>query len=200
VAVVVMVATTDMAAFEALFADALGDGFADEVESWLADPSRTAHRLVTATTAELVEQALGTTTERAADAPVLPGGLWRVMPDRLLALHPARRSERAVRRQITVTQHLELTATVLEQWGWAHTQTRRTAKRTLGGRRCIIGAQYAVHRLGYGTEVTAVEAGRQIQGVLDRRGITMPYPAWNELPSTTGPMVLAVVRTAAKGA
>jgi hypothetical protein len=202
----VVVMTTDMAAFEAalllnLELDA-GRG-ADTVESWLHDPSRTAHRLVTLPTAQLVEQALGTTSapEKApAATPALPGGMWRVLPDRLLALHPARRGEVAARLRIPVARHLELTATVLERWGWARTQTRHTAKRTVGGRRCIVGAQYAVHRLGYGTEHTASEAGRQIQGVLAGRGVSLPYPEWNELPTTTGPMALAIVRVAVKGA
>ena len=178
----------------------LAPGLADEVEAWLADPSRTAHRLVTATTAELVEQALG---ELAAPQPApgvdaaLPSGMWRVLPDRLLALHPARRGEVTARRRISTARHLELTAQVLEQWGWGRTGGQL---RTGGGRRCILGAQYAVCRLGYGTEHTAAEAGRQIQGALAARGITLPYPAWNELPGTTGAQALDLVRTAAKGA
>jgi hypothetical protein len=189
-----MTTALDMAAFESLLVDALSDGFANEVESWLADPRRTAHRLVTATTAELVEQALGGRAEREADAPVLPSGLWRVLPDRLLALHPARRSELAARRQISVAQHLELTAAVLEQWGWAQPGRHN---RTAGGARCPKGAQYALYRLGYGTEVTVAEADRRIQGVLADRGITRPFWEWNDQADVTGPMVLSVVRAAA---
>ena len=191
-----MVATTDMAAFEPLFADALGDGFADEVEGWLHDPTRTAHPLVSVPTAALMEQALACRSEAAATGPVLPQGVWRVLPDRLLALHPGRRAERLDRLRIPVAQHLELTATVLEQWGWAATGRHN---RTSGGRRCILGAQYALYRLGWGTEVTVGEAGRWIQGELTARGITLDYPDWNELPGVTAQMAVGVVRAAAGG-
>ena len=179
-------------------AELLAPGLADEVEAWLADPSRTAHRLVSATTADLVAQALaGQPTAASSSGPVLPSGLWRVLPDRLLALHPARRGEVTARRRISTAGHLELTAQVLEQWGWARTGHRR---RGITGRRCILGAQYAVCRLGYGDDATVHEAGRQIQGALAVRGITLPYPAWNELPTTTGRQALDLVRSAAKGA
>lgn len=169
-------------------------GLADEVEAWLHDPARTAHRLVSLPTAVLVAQALASQPAPVADGPVLPGGVWRVMPDRLLALHPARRAERLDRLRIPVAGHLELTARVLTEWGWARTGRRI---RTVGGSRCILGAQYALFRLGWGTEYTVVEAGRRIQGVLAARGIREPYPAWNEWPGVSREQVIAVVRTAA---
>lgn len=195
--------TVDMAAFEADLAlldlDAELDG-ADRVEEWLHSPTRTAHRLVSVTTAALVEEALGC-REVAPSGPVLPGGAWRVLPDRLLALHPGRRAERLERLRIPVTEHLVLTAAVLEQWGQARTAGRgRHGIRTVSGRRCILGAQHALYRLGWGTEHTAVEAGRRIQGVLAGRGVTMPYPAWNERDHVTAAQVVGVVREAAKGA
>jgi hypothetical protein len=188
--------TVDMAAFELalLDLDVEAAGIGEETESWLHDPARTAHRLVSVPTADLVAQALTGQPAPAVDGPVLPGGMWRVLPDRLLALHPGRRAERLNRLRIPVAQHLELTAVVLTEWGWSQTG-RHT--RTLGGGRCIVGAQYALYRLGYGTEVTAVEAGRRIQGVLANRGITMPYPQWNE--QTSAPQVISVVREAAAG-
>jgi hypothetical protein len=196
VAVVVM--AVDIQVFEAELAlldlDAELDS-ADRVESWLHDPARTAHRLVSVPTAVLVAEALGTTTGAApAAGPVLPGGAWRVLPDRLLALHPGRRAERLARLRVPVAQHLTLTAVVLEQWGWAQSGGRR---RTVRGGRCILGAQHAIYRLGYGTEHTAVEAGRRIQGVLDQRGIREPYPQWNEQPHVTAAQVVGVVRAAA---
>lgn len=183
--------TVDMAAFEADLAlldlDVELDGV-DRVEEWLHDPSRTAHRLVSVPTAVLVAEAVG--AQSASAGPVLPGGAWRVLPDRLLALRPHRRTP------VTVAQHLHLTATVLEQWGWARSGTRI---RTTTGRRCILGAQAVVHRLGYGDQADGFEAGRQIQGALTRRGISMPYPQWNELPATTGLQALGLVREAAAG-
>lgn len=189
----------DMAVFEAELAlldlDADAPGIGDEAEGWLHDPTRTAHPLVSLPTAALVEQALsGQPTPAATTGPVLPGGLWPVLPDRLLVLHPGRRAERLERLRIPVTRHLELTAAVLEQWGWAQSG-RRT--RTLSGGRCILGAQHALFRLGYGTVDTAHEAGRRIQGVLEARGVWERYPAWNERPETTREQVIGVVREAA---
>jgi hypothetical protein len=183
--------SVDMAVFEAALADLDLTSVADEVEAWLADPSRTAHRLVSLPTAALVAQALGTQATAPAVGPVLPGGVWRVLPDRLLALHPRR-----TRRTVTIGEHLALTAAVLTEWGWGQTGRRR---HTIGGRRCILGAQYAVFRLGYGDEADAVEAGRQIQGALARRGVSMPYPQWNDLPSTTKAHAMSLVREAAAG-
>jgi hypothetical protein len=177
--------------------DGVADELAAEAVAWLTDPTRTAHRLVTLPTADLVRLAVGSEPAPSAPAgPQLPGGLWRVLPDRLLVLRP-RRGEGLQRARITTTEHLELTALVLERWGWAKSGRRI---RTATGGRCILGAQRAVHALGYGTEHTAVEAGRQIQGALASRGITMPYPRWNEMPGATGEQALGLVRTAAKGA
>lgn len=193
--------SVDMREFELALLEVEADlDSADEVEAWLHDPSRTAHRLVSVPTAELMEQAVADTAAAPLTGPVLPEGVWRVLPDRLLALHPGRRAERLERLRIPVAAHLTLTADLLERWGWARTQSRRTAIRSVGGRRCILGAQHALYRLGYGTEVTADDAGRQIQGALAARGITIPYPAWNELPTTTARDAVAVVRAAAKGA
>lgn len=180
----------DMATFELALLD-LGaelDGV-DRVEAWLHDPARTAHRLVSVPTTVLIAEVLGN-QPAAPSGPVLPGAPWRVLPDRLLALRPHRRTP------VTVAQHLHLTATVLEQWGWARSGGRI---RTTTGRRCILGAQAVVHRLGYGDQAAGFEAGRQIQGALTRRGISMPYPQWNELPGTTGLQALGLVREAAAG-
>jgi len=186
----------DMQAFEDALAlldlDAELDN-ADRVEEWLQDPTRTAHRLVTVPTAQLVAQALAGQTVAPVDAPLLPGRAWRILPDRLLALRPRRRVP------VTVRQHLALTALVLDTWGWAQTGTRGRS-RTLTGRRCILGAQHAVHALGYGDDHVAFEAARQIQGALTNRGIHQPYDQWNESPRVTADMALALVREAAKGA
>lgn len=186
----------DMASFEALLELDADLDSADRVEAWLHDPARTAHRLVSVPTAVLMAQAVAqpASAAPAPSGPVLPGGVWRVLPDRLLALHPGRRAERLERLRIPVEAHLVLTAQVLTEWGWAQSGTRR---RTVGGGRCILGAQYALHCLGYGTEHTAAEAGRRIQGALANRGITMRYPAWNEQPHVTAAQAIGVVRAAA---
>ncbi|MFI0900532.1 hypothetical protein [Streptomyces sp. NPDC020983] len=189
-----VVMTVDMAVFEELVGAELGAGLADEVEGWLHDPARTAHRLVSVPTAALVAEALGTQSAAPATGSVLPGGLWRVVPDRLLALHPGRRAERADRLRVTVPAHLELTARVLEEWGWAQPGRHN---RTISGARCPRGAQYALYRLGYGTEHTLYEGARRIQGTLARRGITAPYWQWNDWATTTPGQVIAVVREAA---
>jgi hypothetical protein len=186
--------TADLAAELVLLdLDVERPGVGDEAETWLHDPTRTAHRLVSVPTAALVAQALSDQPAPAAGR-VLPGGVWPLLPDRLLVLHPGRRAQRLVRLQIPVTTHLELTATVLEQWGWA-----RARRRTVAGGRCIVGAQYALYRLGWGTEHTAVEAGRRIQGALAQRGITEPYPDWNDRQADVR-QVIGVVREAAGGA
>lgn len=165
--------------------------FADEVEAALHDPDRTAHRLVTVPTAVLVAEALGSTPTPAPAPAVLPGGVWRVLPDRLLALRPHRRVE------VTTAQHLTLTAVVLQQWGWARTGGRI---RTRSGRRCILGAQAVVHRLGYGSDLTLADAGRQLDGALTARGIRLTYPQWNEQPHVTEQDALGLIHDAAKGA
>ncbi|NUP49183.1 MAG: hypothetical protein HOW97_18030 [Catenulispora sp.] len=170
----------------------VGDELAAEAVAWLTDPGRTAHPLVTLPTAVLMAQAVGEAPGTAA-AELLPGRAWRLMPDRVLALRSRRRVE------VTVAQHLHLTAEVLERWGWAHTGTRGRS-RTLTGRRCILGAQHVVHALGYGTDHVAFEAARQIQGTLHNRGIHLRYDQWNESPRVTADMALALVREAAKGA
>jgi hypothetical protein len=177
--------------------DAFAADLIGEIELYLAAQPHPAHRLVTATTDQLVHDALTTLTPPATGAPEgvpLPGGLWRLLPTRLLSLHPARRGEGVARLRITTAEHLDLTALVLERWGWAKTGSRI---RTGAGRRCILGAQYAVFRLGYGTEDTATTAGHHIQAVLTARGIQMPYPQWNEQPHVSGEQALAVVRAAA---
>ncbi|WP_327290757.1 DUF6197 family protein [Streptomyces sp. NBC_01198] len=180
--------------------DTLGADLVDQIEAWLTDPARTAHRLVTAPTADLVAEALADltpTTPTTAAGVILPGGLWRILPDRLLFLHPARRGEGVARLRIPVADHLDLTAAVLEQWGWAQTGTRI---RTATGRRCILGAQYTVFRLGYGTHDTATTAGHHINALLRSRGINLPFPQWNDQPHIGREQALAVVRAAATAA
>jgi len=172
-----------------------------EIEQYLAARGRaTAHPLVTATTEELVRAALAeldSEPHHFDPGPQLPGGLWKVLPDRLLALHPGRRGEVVERLRITAAEHLELTALVLERWGWAQTGGRI---RTTGGRRCILGAQRVLFALGYGTQDTAITAGAHLNAALRARGIHQPYPAWNELPGVDQDQVLTLVRDAAAAA
>lgn len=117
--------------------------------------------------------------------------LWRIIPDWALALTPARRFHGAG-RAITVTQHLELTALVLQQYGW-----HRGGLRSRGGARCIVGAQAVLYRLGYGDEETAVAAGKRLQNVLRRRGIDEPFHAWNDRRQRDLGDVLGLIREAA---
>lgn len=179
--------TVDMAAFEALLELVAELDSPDRVEAWLHDPTRTAHRLVSVPTAALVEEALAGQSEAAPEAEVLPARWLRLLPERALALH------RGGRRDISVADYLHLTARLLEHWGWGQTGNRTRSR----GQRCIKGALGALLHMGYGTEYTAHEAAAQIQGVLTKRGITMPYDLWNEQPGVTAEQAIGVVRAAA---
>ncbi|MFB9485188.1 hypothetical protein ACFFSH_38345, partial [Streptomyces filamentosus] len=97
-------------------------------------------------------------------------------------------------RPITVTQHLQLTALVIEQYGH-----HRGGLRSLSGRRCILGAQAVLYRLGYGDEATAIAAGQQMQNVLRRRGINEPYHRWNDRPERCTGDALQLIREAIDG-
>ncbi|MFF8603593.1 hypothetical protein ACF065_24280 [Streptomyces sp. NPDC015232] len=165
-----------------------------EIEQYLTARVRTtAHPLVTKTTAELIAEALGTPPPAAVPAPVLapPARALRLLPDWALAF-PLLRQLHGAGRQISVAEHLELTALVIERYGW-----HRGALRSTSGRRCILGAQAVLFRLGYGDETTAIAAGHRLQAVLTARGISEPYHRWNDATGRTRAEVLALVRTAA---
>ncbi|MBP2581908.1 hypothetical protein J3A78_002386 [Streptomyces sp. PvR006] len=165
-----------------------------DIEAYLAQQApRTAHPLVTKTTAQLVAEALqAPAADPASAAPelVAPARWWRILPDWVLALTPARRLHGAG-RTITVSQHLELTALVLQQYGH-----HRGGLRSRSGRRCILGAQAVLYRLGYGDEATAEAAGRAMQNVLRRRGIEADYHAWNDQPGRSPEEALQLIRDA----
>ncbi|RSS59802.1 hypothetical protein [Streptomyces sp. WAC01280] len=165
------------------------------IEAYLAEQApRTAHPLVTKTTAELVAEALqAPDAEPEPTTPALtgPSRLWRIIPDWALTLTPARRLHGAG-RAITVTQHLELTALVLQQYGW-----HRGSLRSRSGRICMLGAQAVLYRLGYGDENTARAAGEQLQNVLRRRGINEPFHQWQDRSQRTLDDVLHLIREAA---
>ncbi|MBB4985014.1 DUF6197 family protein [Streptomyces nymphaeiformis] len=165
-----------------------------DIEAYLADQApKTAHPLVTKTTAQLVAEALQAPAEAPGDTtPALtaPARWWRIIPDWALALTPARRLHGAG-RAITVEQHLELTALVLQQYGH-----HRGGLRSRGGARCILGAQAVLYRLGYGDENTAIAAGKAMQNVLRSRGIDDPYHCWNDRPERTEGEVLHLIREA----
>ncbi|MFE6066468.1 hypothetical protein [Streptomyces sp. NPDC056525] len=167
-----------------------------EIEQYLfARVRTTAHPLVTKTTAELIAEALGTSTP-AAVAPVLtaPARVLRILPDWVLNF-PLLRQLHGGGRRIGVAEHLELTALVIERYGW-----HRGSLRSTTGRRCILGAQAVLFRLGYGDETTARAAGHRLQAVLAQRGITEPYHRWNDATGRSLGEVLALVRTAATNA
>jgi len=165
-----------------------------DIEQYLAEQApRTAHPLVTKTTAELVAEALqqpAVETITAAPELAVPARWWRIIPDWALAITPARRLHGAG-RAITVTQHLQLTALVIQQYGH-----HRGALRSTSGRRCILGAQAVLYRLGYGDEQTAEAACQQIQNALRRRGIDEPYHQWNDRIQRTTSDVLGLIRDA----
>ncbi|WP_318209852.1 hypothetical protein [Streptomyces sp. SJL17-1] len=167
-----------------------------EIEQYLTARVRTtAHPLVTKTTAELVAEALGIAAPAAA-APVLttPARALRILPDWALSF-PLLRQLHGAGRRISVAEHLELTALVIERYGW-----HRGALRSRSGRRCILGAQAVLFRLGYGDETTALAAGHHLQAVLAAWGITEPYHRWNDATGRTREEVLTLVRTAATNA
>ncbi|MDX2733568.1 hypothetical protein [Streptomyces sp. PA03-2a] len=164
-----------------------------EIEQYLAVRTRTtAHPLVTKTTAELIAEALGTQAPAAAPALELPGRMLRILPDWVLQF-PIVRHRHGGTGHITVAEHLELTALVIERFGWA-----QNTHRTTGGRRCILGAQAVLYRLGHGDESTVAAAGQRLQAVLAARGCTLTYAKWNDIPGRTQDDVLALIRTAAR--
>ncbi|MFD3334109.1 hypothetical protein ACFWV1_15890 [Streptomyces sp. NPDC058700] len=165
-----------------------------EIEQYLTARVRTtAHPLVAKTTAELVAEALGTPAPTTVRAPVLaaPARALRLLPDWVLNF-PLLRQLHGGGRQISVAEHLELTALVIERYGW-----HRGSLRSTSGRRCILGAQAVLFRLGYGDETTARTAGHHFQTVLAARGISEPYHRWNDATGRTRAEVLTLVRAAA---
>ncbi|MFE5619072.1 hypothetical protein [Streptomyces sp. NPDC056524] len=167
-----------------------------DIELYLVARVRTtAHPLVTKTTAELVAEAVCTGAAAVA-APVLtaPPRALRLLPDWALAF-PLLRQLHGAGRHIEVAQHLELTALVIERYGWA-----QGAARSTWGRRCILGAQAVLFRLGYGDESTACAAGTRLQNVLNSHGVTQPFHQWNDASGRTQTEVLALVREAAAAA
>ncbi|TXS34153.1 DUF6197 family protein [Streptomyces sp. OR43] len=171
------------------------DGLVREIEQYLAARTRTtAHPLVTKTTAELVAEALGTAPAEAPIAAELPGRMLRILPDWVLQF-PIVRHRHGGGANITVTEHLELTALVIERYGWA-----QNTHRTTGGRRCILGAQAVLYRLGHGDETTVAAAAQRLQAVLAARGCTLTYAKWNDIPDRTQADVLDLIRTAARTA
>ncbi|WP_428957983.1 DUF6197 family protein [Streptomyces sp. cg35] len=173
---------------------AAADLLAVEIERYLAARARataapkTAHPLVTKTTDQLVAEALRTVPaaeDKLSSATLRPPARFlRRLP--LWALPLTRRTV----RQITVAEHLELTALVIEWWGWAQ-QTERDAK----GARCIVGAQRALVALGYGDAATMTAATIWLCDLVGGA-----YEPWNDHPDRTRDQVLNLLRTAAKEA
>ena len=120
--------------------------------------------------------------------------MLRILPDWVLQF-PIVRQRHGGARQVTVAEHLELTALVIERYGWA-----QGTHRTTSGRRCILGAQAVLYRLGIGDESTVAAAGQRLQAVLAARGCTLTYAKWNDIPDRTESDVLALIREAARTA
>ncbi len=169
-----------------------------EIEQYLTARCRTtAHPLVTKTTAELIEEALSLPSAPGEPVSVLvltpPARALRLLPDWVLSV-PVLRQLHGAGRHVSVAEHLELTALVIERFGWSRSLL------SASGRRCILGAQAVLYRLGYGDEGTARAAGNAIQDVLATRGITEPYHRWNDAPGRTREEVLHLLRTTADSA
>lgn len=187
------VAATQLAPFTAPPSDTDAAQLVHDIEQFLAARTRTtAHPLVTKTTQELVAEALGTQVPGTAPALELPGRMLRILPDWVLRF-PIVRHRHTTARPVSVAEHLELTALVIERYGWA-----KGMHRTTSGRRCILGAQAVLYRLGIGDESTVDRAGQRLQGVLRSRGCTLPYHRWNDMPDRTQGEVIALLRTAAQ--
>ncbi|MFI1294342.1 hypothetical protein ACH4VM_39240 [Streptomyces sp. NPDC020792] len=169
-----------------------------EIEHYLAARVRTtAHPLVTKTTAELIAEALGTPAAAPAPAPAFtePPRLLRLLPDWVLSVPLVRQLHGGYGRTVTPAEHLELTALVIERYGWT-----QGTHRSRSGRRCILGAQAVLYRLGYGDDRTVAAAADHLQDALAARGIHQPYHQWNDDPNRSRDQVLALVREAASAA
>ncbi|MFI1867385.1 DUF6197 family protein [Streptomyces jumonjinensis] len=180
-------------------AETVATALVGEIERYLAAqprPAATAHPLVTRTTDQLVAEALAHTppSATAAGAPALavPARALRVLPDWALSVPLVRQLHGGYGRRLTPATHLTLTALVIERYGWSHGKLR-----TRSGRRCILGAQAVLYRLGYGDEQTVHQAAGHLQAVLAQRGIHQHYATWNDAPGRTQIEVLALVRAAA---
>jgi len=101
----------------------------------------------------------------------------RVLPGKLRAMLPEQLHRRRAVQHVSVARHLELTLEVLERYGWAKTGT---CWRTVGGRRCILGAQMLLLSLGYGDRDTMRQAGGYLNHQLRSRGVSQGYEEWNE--------------------
>ncbi|MFF6847116.1 DUF6197 family protein [Streptomyces antimycoticus] len=119
----------------------------------------------------------------------LPGGMWRMLPDWALS------ARRGSRRQVTVTEHLQLTALVIQRYGWCG-----RGLRSKSGRRCVLGAQAVLYRLGYGDQGTAMAAGRVMDRILAARGIRAHYWEWNDHAGRDEGDVLYLLREAVEAA
>jgi hypothetical protein len=154
---------------------------------------RTAHRLVTKSTQELVDEALGQIpAPPATTAPALtaPSALLRHLPDWVLRL-PVLRQAHGGGRELHASEYLELTALVIERFGWHQGDLRGK-----GGGRCILGAQQALHRLGYGTPHTHRQAAAALNTALSHSG-GGSYETWNDRPGRTLDQVLTLLRSTA---
>ncbi|WP_262062632.1 hypothetical protein [Streptomyces sp. STR69] len=172
------------------------DGLVVEIERYLAARTRTtAHPLVTKTTQELIDEALrGLASAPAANgSPQLapPPAFLRRLPDWALSIPLVRNRFGAGGRQMNTAEHLELTALVIERWGWA-----KDGDRGERGEVCIRGAQFVLLRLGYGDADTLHRASTHLHQVL-ARGCGGSFVAWNDAPGRTKQQVLTLLRTAA---
>lgn len=156
---------------------------------------RTAHRLITKTTAQLVAEALGTPTAAADPAPVLqaPPAMLRHFPNWALGLPMVRSRFGGGGQHVTVAQHLNLTAAVIERWGWA-----QGCLRTRNGI-CIEGAQFVLLRLGYGNGDTLHAATNHLHQLFTNAGAGS-LTAWNDHPDRTQVQVLNLLNLAARTA
>lgn len=163
---------------------------ASQPASEIAAPASplTAHPLVSLTTEQLVAQSQSATPSAQAPSLSAPPRWTRWLPESLWRLVGTVRP----RREVSVSEYLSLLVLVLERHGWDGSGRGRS----VDGCRCIAWSQRLLATLGYGSAETADAASRAIQGVLHRRGVTVPYWEWNDVPGRRRSEVLGLIREA----
>jgi hypothetical protein len=95
--------------------------------------------------------------------------------------------------EVTVAQHLDLTARYITHHGWHQGQLWNRA-----GEVCVLGAQLRVLAAGFGTPGIVWRARIRIGNQLGYLGQPMPVDTWNDLPDTDIYAVHRLLREAAE--
>lgn len=163
----------------------------EEIETWLRNPRRTAHRLVSKPTAELVAEALASMPAKAPETLPAPRGVFRWIPGGLVRSVGRRRPQRTV----SIEEMLGLTEMILTRYGW----TGSGKTRSLSGRRCIAGAMRLLVELGYGDVSVMESAGVRLDRVLWQQNVRVRYYEWNDQRGRTQAEVMRLIKKARNG-